>query len=320
VVIAPDSTGKTTLACQYTKCRVGLLPPMLLGEPVEVLPADQRVLYICCDRPLQILQAFRRGLTGAERAVLKARVEFHFGGPPRPLTTRAGHRWLLAKIERANAGMLVLDSLKDLVDTMDPQALSQLNDLLRKIDAMGVEVLILHHPTEASEKKASTALSDAKGLREVYSGSGSALEMKPTADKNSGHLHHLKAMTEVHPTVHYVLDRAAGQVLPATRKTVREAATANAPAVDHKRVRLRLLFDQHAGADGWVPAKPLGKELGRLDRAFAGYLYVPDPKHPEVVDETCPIEHNGARGAQSLYRWVEVRPKPLPEGVIYETD
>jgi hypothetical protein len=58
LIVGPAGVGKTTLAQNIVKARLGLGAPDVLGMPVE--PSDKPLLYFAADRPRQTRRAFRR--------------------------------------------------------------------------------------------------------------------------------------------------------------------------------------------------------------------------------------------------------------------
>lgn len=310
LLAGPDGTGKSTICCHYAKARLGLpgWGETMLGEPVEALRADQAVLYIAADRPVQIFEGFGRGMTEAMREVLHERLAFWPGPPPMDLATRAGQQWLLRKVQQVNAGLVFFDSRKDVGDVMDPREVTRLNRLLKHLDADGVEVFIPHHNIQTADKLSKPPeLTQVKGLREVFSGMGSVLMIKGAPGSEFVTLHQVKPVRELHPPVRLRIDMAGGRVLAAPLaafgtkpgEAVLDLSVAgSAPTeAEQRRDRLRAVFTEHADPQGWAPAKALLQALGaaRLDREFAGL----------TAKEGGPIESNKARAGQSAYRWVD---------------
>ena len=325
LVFGPDGTGKSTLLQHYAKARLGLAGwgGLLLGEPVAPLPDDQRVLYLAADRPQQIREGFKRGMTEEEREVLRERLEFHDGPPPIDLFTKAGRNWLLRRIREGNVGLLILDSYKDLVDPMDPRQVTGLNRLLKELDADGLEVMVAHHSTQEADKKSTPNLTAAYGHRNVFSGFGSVLQIKGKPGATEVKLHQVKPIRETHAPIDVLIDHAAGRLRLRGDGKPNGGTSTGSPGgsgddsdkVDVRRAELRKVFvdlSTLADADGWIPAKPLKDAFGggRLDRVFADYQFDPESTEPQ---RNKPIDWNGGRST-SAYRWVENRANPMPEG------
>jgi replicative DNA helicase len=69
-MVGPQGVGKTTLAGQLVRGRLGLADTVL-GLPIE--PGKTRVLYMAMDRPSQVARALRRQFIGDERDILEDR-------------------------------------------------------------------------------------------------------------------------------------------------------------------------------------------------------------------------------------------------------
>lgn len=306
LIFGPDGTGKSTVAQHYTKARLALpgWSGGMLGEPVLPLPVDQSVLYLAADRPIQILEGFQRGLTDEHRALLHGRLTFWQGPPPIDLTTPAGQRWLLSKIEETNAALLVLDSRKDFGDVLDQREVSRLNRLLKQLDAAGVEVVVLHHCVQKGDSlKVPADLTHVFGLREVYSGMGSVMQIKGRPGATDVVLHQVKPIRDLHPPIKVSYDHAGGR---AERGIASITATPSAgggadltvnvdPDLARREDAMRDVFVGLAPLGQWVPAGILKQALNatRLDREFDGL----------TTDDGGPVEHNRQRGAASAYRW-----------------
>ena len=214
LLAGPDGVGKSTLCGQYAKARLNLpgWGEEMLGLPVVPLPDDQTVLYLAADRPVQIMQNFRRGLTDDMREVLRDRLTFWPGPPPVDLGTSAGQLWLLRNVERVRAGLVFIDSRKDVGDVMEPREVSRLNQLLKQLDADGVEVFMPAHTLQAADNPSTKPeLTHVKGQREVFSGTGSVLMIKGRPGADEVVLHQVKPIREFHPPLTVRFDKQSGR-------------------------------------------------------------------------------------------------------------
>ena len=119
-IVGKDSTGKTTLAHQIAKGRMGL-PGCddLLGFPLRPLPGGQRVLILACDRPQQIRAAFARGIDTEDEqlvGILRDRLVWVDLPGEVVLPSPEGTKWLLDICRSRDVGLVVVDSAKDAVD------------------------------------------------------------------------------------------------------------------------------------------------------------------------------------------------------------
>jgi hypothetical protein len=289
MICGQDGSGKSTMAQQYLKGRLWLpsWSPLMLELEVRPLRADQTVLYIAADRPQQILEGLQRGIELSYREELGRRLKIHQGAPPLGLLTEAGQNWLINKVQETNAGLVVIDSRKDVGSDLDPSEVLLLNKLVQRLSKLGVEVLILHHPVQKTGKRPN--LTDVKGLREVFSGLGSVLMLTGQAASGPVKVTQLKPIREERPQLEITFDLTAGRasVVPGHQHHHDgggDDLKVDVRRVDMRRVELRAVFTQLAGPDGWALAKPLRERLkaDRLDRAFDGYMFdaQDNPKGP----------------------------------------
>lgn len=176
LIVGPAGVGKTTLAQNVVKARLGIGDSRVLGMTVE--SSAQPVLYFACDRPRQIRRAFRRLFGEAERDQLHERLLVHAGPPPFDLSKNP--RALVEFATRAGVGAggtIVLDSLKDVArDLSKDEAGNAINQALQYAVASRIEVLALHHQRKAqADNRKPRSLSDVYGSVWITAGAGSVL-------------------------------------------------------------------------------------------------------------------------------------------------
>ena len=178
MIFGPQGTGKTTIAQQLMKGRLGLLDE-LLGMPVAT--SKSRVLYIAGDRPRQAARAMRRMFqpaTAAERAILDERLEVWKGPLPGDLTRRPTLLRELA--ERYGCDTIFIDSVKDVVAKLnDDEAGSMYNRAIQLCMVAGIEVCDLHHPRKAGATDANRpkSIDDIYGSTWLTAGHGSVISL-----------------------------------------------------------------------------------------------------------------------------------------------
>lgn len=185
VISSADGLGKTTIAQDYVRARLGLHDDMW-GAPVVPLPEDENVLYLAFDRYSQIRAAFRRG------PVVKHRVAFA-KQPMYPLRSAKAGRWLLEKVREVSAGLVVVDSLKDQVNPNDPTELGRFWDNLKPLGLAGIEVVVLSHTnkTKVDPENPKEAVS---GHRLATSSAGSVFVIDGSTGKPPHTVYHAKAL------------------------------------------------------------------------------------------------------------------------------
>lgn len=193
LLVGPPGVGKTTLAQQVVRARVGLVEEVL---GLSVAPDDRPVLYIAADRPPQAARSMRRMFTEDDRETLARRLVV-WRGPLPGLLVKSPN--LLARMaEDVGAGTVVIDSLKDVAGNLsDEEAGCAVNAALQITCLAGVEVLALHH-----QRKRQQGAGKPKSLDDVYgsvwltAGAGSVLLLWGEAGDAVVELGHLKQPAE----------------------------------------------------------------------------------------------------------------------------
>ena len=210
IVAGPDGVGKTTLAGQIVRARLGIGPPAVLGMPVR--RGDRNLLYLMMDRPRQIRRALRRVFTEADRAALKERLILWQGPPPADLARDTS--MLLRLCILADADTVIVDSLKDAaLKLSDDETGAGWNRARQNVTAAGIEILELHHPRkEQSDNKKPATLADLFGSRWISAGAGSVLMIWGKAGDPVVELIHIKQpAAEIGPW-QLRIDRATGGI------------------------------------------------------------------------------------------------------------
>lgn len=206
LLAAPQGVGKTTLAHQIIRARIGL-QDNVLGYPVA---PGKRVLLLAMDRPSQTRRAGHRIFAYDDPAVLNDRLVVWEGPPPFDLAQRTDI--LAAMCERADADTVVIDSLKDAaVGLSDDQVGAGYNRARQKALAAGVQVLELHHLVKKGANGAEpNTMADIYGSVWITSGAGSIVLLWGEAGDPVISFRHLKQpMEEVGP-LHLTHDHMAG--------------------------------------------------------------------------------------------------------------
>lgn len=172
MIAGGQGLGKTTLAGLLLKGLLGLLPD-ILGLPVH--DSGCRVLYLAMDRPAQIARSLGRQFGPEHRGLLKDRVTFWKGPPPRDL---AANPSLLAKMASYyGAGVVIVDSLKDAAVRLAEDSVgAQWNRARQHLLAQGCQLLELHHSTKRGPAGAPiSGVADVYGSTWLTSGCGSII-------------------------------------------------------------------------------------------------------------------------------------------------
>jgi hypothetical protein len=192
LIVGPAGVGKSTVAAQLVRARLGLQPEVL-GLPVT--PTGSKVLYLASDRSPQIARAFRRIFTPDDRQVLDDRLVVWKGPPPSDLAKRPEMLGYLANL--AGADTVFLDSLKDMaVGLSDDEVGAGLNRAIQLALANGIDVAGLHHQRKAQNGTKPKTLEDVYGSTWITAGAGSVLLLWGAAGDPLVELLHLKQPAE----------------------------------------------------------------------------------------------------------------------------
>jgi hypothetical protein len=196
LLAAPQGVGKTTLAHQLIRARLGL-QETVLGYPV--VPGSV-VLLLAMDRPAQSRRAGHRIFGGDDPAYLNEHLVVWEGPPPFDLAKQTDI--LAAMCEKAKADTVIVDSVKDAAVGLSEDAVGAgWNRARQKALAAGVQVLELHHNRKAGTNGGEpNTLSDVYGSVWIPSGAGSVISLWGEAGDPVVKLRHLKQpMNEVGP-------------------------------------------------------------------------------------------------------------------------
>lgn len=173
MLVGPPGVGKSTLAHLLVFGALGLLPDAL-SFPVT---SGRSVLYLAMDRPRQIARAMRRLRTEEARVALKEHLTVHKG--PLPVRLADDADWILRQAQEVGAGIVVVDSIKDLLPDLSDESSASLYNRARQLClAQGIEWLELHHNRKASAgNEEPKSLDDVYGSRWLTAGAGSVLSL-----------------------------------------------------------------------------------------------------------------------------------------------
>ncbi|MEU7579147.1 bifunctional DNA primase/polymerase [Streptomyces sp. NPDC041068] len=196
MITAPQGTGKTTLAHQIIRARIGL-QDNVLGYPVRT---GKRVLLLAMDRPAQTRRAGNRIFGKDDPAYLDEHLVIHMGPPPADLAQNPDV--LTQMCQAAQADTVVVDSLKDAAVGLSEDSVGAgYNRARQKALADGIEVLELHHLTKRGPGGGSPDdLAGVYGSVWLTSGAGSVVLLWGEAGDPVVRLRHLKQpMNEIGP-------------------------------------------------------------------------------------------------------------------------
>lgn len=189
MLCGPPGVGKTTVAGQVLRGRLGLLDEVL-GLPIQ--PTSSRVLYLAMDRPAQIARSLRRGFVEAERQILNDKLSFWEGPPPQDVAKRP--EVMLSLAELAEADTIIIDSVKDAAVGLTEDEIGAGYNRARQLClASGIEVLELHHMVKRGANGSKpTELADVYGSAWLTAGAGSVVLLWGAAGDPIVYLTHLK--------------------------------------------------------------------------------------------------------------------------------
>jgi hypothetical protein len=207
MLAALPGLGKSTLAVQLVRARLGL-DPAVLDAPVT---EGKRVLYLCMDRPEQIAGLIMRAVGRDELADVGDRLVLGWGPPPADVARRPE---LLAELAAtAQADTLVIDSLKDAaIKLTDDEIGAAYNRARQTVITAGVEVLELHHLVKRNaDGKPPSSLADVYGSAHLTSGAGSVLVLVGESGDPIVRALHLKPLREPWGPAWLTHDHEAGR-------------------------------------------------------------------------------------------------------------
>ena len=194
MVCGPQGVGKTSIAQQFARARMGLTE-FALGLPVR--SDERRVLYLAMDRPRQAARSLTRMIEADdERRVLRERL-LVYQGPP-PFSVLQEPEALAEMVVALKAGLLVVDSLKDLAPGLAKDDVgAAVNIAMQHVIAAGVELFELHHQRKATaDNKRPQTLDDVFGSTWLTSGCGSVVLLWGKPGDAFVELRHLKQPAE----------------------------------------------------------------------------------------------------------------------------
>lgn len=197
IITGPQGTGKTTLAMQVVRARLGL-QTHVLGLPVQM--EMRRILYLAMDRPAQMQRAGNRLFGDDDPEYLNKNLVIWKGPPPSDMAKNPA--MLLRMCQKAGAGTVVVDSLKDAaIGLSNDEVGSGYNRCRQMAIVEGIEVMELHHPVKhAANGGEPNRLEDVYGSTWITSGSGSVISLYGDAGDPVVSFRHLKQpMNEVGP-------------------------------------------------------------------------------------------------------------------------
>lgn len=194
MLVGPAGVGKTTLAGQIVKARLGMSTEPVLG--MTVTPTTSKVLYLAMDRPAQAARALRRIFSESDRAILAERLVIWKGPPPADVARQPDTFVNLARA--AGADTIVVDSLKDAAIglTADDVAAGY-NRARQAALAINIQVLELHHLVKRGPAGTKpNTLADVYGSTWITAGAGSVILLWGTAGDLVVEFAHLKQPSE----------------------------------------------------------------------------------------------------------------------------
>lgn len=170
MLCGPSGVGKTTIAVQLLRARLGLQSKVL---GYSVAETTSKVLYLVMDRPAQFRRAAARAFTEDERGLLVDRLVIWKGPPPKDMAAQP--ELLIEMCEAAGADTVFIDSIKDAaVGIAKDEVGAGYNRARQNALSEGVEVIELHHMRKgSSDNKSPNTLDDIYGSTWLTAGAGS---------------------------------------------------------------------------------------------------------------------------------------------------
>ncbi|HEY5183193.1 MAG TPA: AAA family ATPase [Dermatophilaceae bacterium] len=182
--------GKTTIAGQVLRARLGIGDGLVLGLPV--MPAASKVLYLAMDRPQQIGRAIGRLFGPDDHDVLRERLIVRPGPPPEDLAVNTS---LLARLaDDHGTDTVFIDSLKDAVLGLSEDGpAAGYNRARQTAIAAGVDLLEMHHMVKRGPNGGKPkTLADVYGSTWLTAGAGSVIVLNGDPGDPLVELLHLK--------------------------------------------------------------------------------------------------------------------------------
>lgn len=141
MIAGPTGVGKTTVAGQLVRGRIGL-DSEFLGLPVKA--SDKNVLWLMMDRPQQIMRSLKRQFDSSERSLINQKLK-RWVGPP-PVDFALDKDVIVRLAQKANADFVVIDSVKDAaIGLAKDEVGASYNRTRQRALAEGIQLLELHH-------------------------------------------------------------------------------------------------------------------------------------------------------------------------------
>ena len=221
MIYGPDGVGKTSLAQQVVLHLCGVRREPLCGLPVRQM--ERPVLYLACDRPRQARRSLYRMVPKERHDELRGRLLIWEG--PLPFAIHATPRALLDFCQLHDAGVVIVDSLKDVaVELTKPEVALRINQAFQWLNANGVELLLLHHPRKdpAGTPAKPKTLEDVYGDRNFVAGMGSVVLLWGKGGDPIVELQHLKQPAAEYGPAKLLHDHDAGVTVLYEHSTITE--------------------------------------------------------------------------------------------------
>lgn len=200
MIVGPQGVGKSTIAQQLCLSRMKLRDTELLGFPVAA--DDRPILYLAMDRRAQIRRSLAR-MVDLDEDTVRDRLASQmivWQGPP-PLKANESPKVFCDWVRRRgrNPGLLVIDSLKDLLSGLidDADGIG-FNDAVQLVlNDLQCDVVTLHHQRKATaDNRKPNKLSDVYGNSWLTAGQGSVILLWGEAGSGAVEFNHLKQPQE----------------------------------------------------------------------------------------------------------------------------